>query len=135
MEFNNFKKGAGMKKILIMIIFTLILNACYNTEPKKWVYSLNYIGEKKENLEIITYPNQKIISKTGILSFHNKNNFNVVVYLFSKNKKEKIEIPPRGIAVFSKVKKDIYYTLGCYAAVKEGEIIKLIVYEGEYVVF
>lgn len=135
MEFNNFEKGAGMKKILIMIIFTLSLSACYNTQPKKWDYLLNCIGELKENSEIITYSNQKIVSKTGILSFHNKNNFNIVVYLFSKNKKEKIEIPPRGIAVFSKVKKDIYYTLGCYAAVKEGEIIKLIIYDGEYVVF
>lgn len=72
------KKSFGI--IMICICF-LMLGACSNLkrieEMKKWDCTVT-CAEESDNAYVITYSNEKIISNTGILSFQNQNDFDIV---------------------------------------------------------
>lgn len=128
-----------MKKwlcIVILSVCTVALCACSKftrvEELKKWDCSVLCAEESDIDSYIITYSDEVIISKSGTLSFQNRNDFDIVVHLFTNGKEERTaEIGAGGVAVLYQVQKEVVYTIGCHADVEENTEIKLMVYDGE----
>lgn len=128
-----------MKKIIAVLGLGFIACAIYFClhldhpgELQKWDCSV-VLGDNEDltNEEMITYSDKNMITSTGTLTFQNRNDFDIVVYLFSDGASERtIEIPAGGISIQNEIKKDVSYSVGCYAAVERGVKIGLVVYEG-----
>lgn len=121
--------------IILVIMCSLVLCACSNLrhveELDKWDCSVTCSEESVDNY-VITYSDEKIISQTGVLSFQNRNDFDMVVHLLAAGEEERtVEIPAGGAAVLYQVKKEPVYTVGCHAKVEKDTEIKLMVYDGE----
>lgn len=127
-----------MKKrfcIIIVCICFGILCACSNLkhieELEKWDCTVT-CAEESDNTYVITYSNEKIISNTGILSFQNRNEFDIVIHLLANGEEERTsEIAAGGVLVLYEVAEGTEYVVGCHAEVNEGTEIKLMVYDGE----
>lgn len=127
-----------MKKwfyILIVSICSMILCACSDfkhvEEVSKWDCSVTCAEESNDSY-VITYSNEKLISKTGIFSFQNQNEFDIVVHLLTDGQEERTsEIPAGGVSVLYNIEKEREYKVGCHADVAEETEIKLMVYDGE----
>lgn len=125
-----------MKKALFMVILVLTMSACSKSDDlekaSQWDCTVSCAEQSNEGSYVITYSDEKIISRTGTLSFQNQNDFDIVVHLFTKDQEEKIsEIVAGGSSVLFGIAKDTNYTVGCHADVDEGTEIKLMVYDGE----
>ena len=127
-----------MRRLLsftIATICTILLCACSQStdigDVKKWDCTVT-CAEESDNSYVITYSDEKIISNKGILSFQNRNDFDIVIHLFANGKEVQIsEIAAGGGLVLYKVAKGTGYTVGCHADVTEGTEIKLMVYDGD----
>ena len=128
-----------MKKcILPVIILTLLLAAlgCAKQEqapvPDKWDCSLTCAETSAENAYVITWSEKEIISSTGVLTFQNRNGFDIVVHLVAAGQEEEvIDVFPHGVTAFLQAEKDVPYAVGIHADVEEGTEISLMVYDGE----
>ena len=98
---------------------------------KRWDCTVLCVEESSDNYYVVSYSEEKIISKTGILTIDNKNDFDIVVHLISDGKERVQEIAAGGVAVFYQIVKDTEYTLGCHAEVLEGTEIIVSVFDGE----
>lgn len=122
--------------IVILIVCTFALCACSGftqvEELQKWDCSVLCTEKSDIDSYIITYSDEQIVSKSGTLSFQNRNDFDVVVHLFTNGKEERTaEIGAGGMAVLFQVQKEAVYTVGCHAEVEENTEIQLMVYDGE----
>ena len=122
--------------VFILTFMCLTLSACSNfkhvEEVSKWALSITCAEDSTEEAYVITYDDTVLISNTGTLAFQNQNDFDVVIYLLRDNQhEEKIEIGAGGAAFLYQIDQGVEYTLGCHADVKEGTVIKLMVYDGE----
>ena len=81
---------------------------------------------------VITYSDAKILSKTGVLTVQNRNDFDVIVHLLCEGKQELVSgsIPAGGCYSFLNVT-DKEYTVGIHADVGENTDIKVFVYDGK----
>ena len=72
----------GLGFIACAIYFCLHLN--HPGELQKWDCSV-VLGDNEDltNEEMITYSDKNMITSTGTLTFQNRNDFDIVVYLFS----------------------------------------------------
>lgn len=127
-----------MGRLLSFIIATIcIISLCACSQSadiedvKKWDCTVT-CAEEADNSYVITYSDEKIISNTGILSFQNRNDFDIVIHLLANGKEEKTsEIAAGGGLVLYEVAEGTEYTVGCHADVTEGTEIKLIIYDGD----
>ena len=89
--------------------------------------------ESTENNYVVTYSDEKIVSKTGLLTIQNRNDFDIAVSLHQTSGEEEktVEIKANGVTILHNIEKNKEYTLGCHADVKEGTEIKIMVYDGE----
>lgn len=91
-------------------------------------------AEKSESDEyVITYSDVKVVSKTGVLTVQNRNDFDVVVHLLCEGELEIVSdnIPAGGCCSFMKIT-DKEYTVGIHADVDESTAIIVFVYDGKY---
>ena len=128
-----------MKKwlcIIMLCVFALAMCACSKftdvEDIEKWDCTVMCAEKSDADSYVITYSDEEIISSSGVLSFQNRNEFDIVVHLLTNGKEEQtLEIRAGGIAILYQVEKETVYTVGCYADVEEGTEIKLMVYDGE----
>ncbi len=120
--------------IMLSICFVLLSACSMNTSTEgadKWDCSVT-CAEESVDTYVITYSDVEIISKSGVLSFQNRNNFDIVVHLLSDGEDEQtVEISAGGVVVLNQIEKELVYTVGCHAKVEENTEIKLMVYDGE----
>lgn len=121
--------------LIFMILFLLISGCSKDTELKKktrWDCTVDCAEKSNDESYIITYSQEKIVSESGTLSIHNKNDFDITVHLSTNGESERTaDVPAGGVSVLHEIKKDTVYTFGCHADVEEGTEIRCIVYEGE----
>ena len=126
-----------MKKWLYIIMICIcslvicgLLNLKYVENLKAWDCTVTCAKEDDSNKVI--YSNEKIISSTGVLTFQNRNDFDIVIYLSAEGQEERIdEIKAHGIVTLYQITNGIEYTVGCNADVAEETEMKLMVYDGE----
>lgn len=110
----------------------LILCGCANLkhakELTKWDFSVPCVEESTEDSFVIIYNDEKFTSSTGVLTFQNCNDFDIVVYLLNDRV---IEIGAGGSSVQYDIDKNTEFTIGIHADVEVDTEIKLIVYDGE----
>ena len=119
--------------LMITLIFSLVACSKQNEELSKWDCSVACAEESTENNYVVTYSDEKIISKTGLLTIQNRNDFDIAVSLHQTSGEEEktVEIKANGVTILHNIEKNKEYTLGCHADVKEGTEIKIMVYDGE----
>lgn len=128
-----------MKKFLLIllmipIIFSLVVCSKQNEELSKWDCSVACAEESTENNYVVTYSDEKIVSKSGLLTIQNRNDFDIAVSLHQTSGKEEektVEIKANGVTILHNIEINKEYTLGCHADVKENTEIKIMVYDGE----
>jgi hypothetical protein len=117
-----------MKKffsLLLGCIMALLLASCSSGAAKQWDCSV-------KAAEAVVYSDQKIVSEKGTLSFQNRNDFDMVVYLKAEDQQERTaQIPAGGVAALHQVSGGTEYTVGCTAQVAPGTQILCVVYDGE----
>lgn len=127
-----------MKKIIVfwvcLALMVSFVGCSKNQKPaeqSKWDCSITCAEEDKLNEYVITYSDKKLTSQTGVLTFQNRNDFNIVVHLLASGEEERTaEIPAGGVSSLYQIKDDIEYTVGIHADVCENTEIKLMVYDG-----
>lgn len=120
--------------LIVPLIFSLVACTKQNEELSKLDCSVACAEESTENNYIVTYSNEKIISKTGLLTIQNRNDFDIAVSLHQTSGKEEektVEIKANGVTILHNIEINKEYTLGCHADVKENTEIKIMVYDGE----
>lgn len=119
-----------MKKtfsLLLACIMALLLVSCSAPagDAKQWDCSV-------KAAEAVVYSDQKIVSEKGTLSFQNRNDFDMVVYLKAEGQQERTaRIPAGGVAALHQVSSGTEYTVGCTAQTAPGTQILCVVYDGE----
>lgn len=119
--------------LIIPLIFSLVACSKQNEELSKWDCSVACAEESTENNYVVTYSDEKIVSKTGLLTIQNRNDFDIAVSLHQTSGKEEktVEIKANGVTILHNIEINKEYTLGCHADVKENTEIKIMVYDGE----
>lgn len=107
--------------LIVPLIFSLVACTKQNEELSKWDCSVACAEESTENNYIVTYSNEKIISKTGLLTIQNRNDFDIAVSLHQTSGEEEktVEIKANGVTTLHNIEKNKEYTLGCHADVKK----------------
>ena len=121
---------------LFLIIFPIVVTFIESsTSDMKWNCSVICAEESSDDSYIITYSDVEVIPSSSVLTFQNLNDFDIKVYINGNISKEitgdSFEISAGGVFVAYQLKENTVYTLGCHADVKEGTLIKLMVYDGE----
>lgn len=119
--------------LIVPLIFSLVACSKQNEELSKWDCSVSCAEESTENNYVVTYSDEKIVSKSGLLTIQNRNDFDIAVSLHQTSGEEEktVEIKANGVTILHNIEKNKEYTLGCHADVKEGTEIKIMVYDGE----
>ena len=129
-----------MKRILIGIlgsVCVILLAACSahtpDNEAGQWDCSVSCAKESSADSYVITYSDQEVVSTAGVLSFQNRNDFDIVVHLLAPGQKETtVEIAAGGAGILYQIDRALTYTVGCHADVAENTEISLIVYDGKW---
>ena len=101
------------------------------SQQDKWDCSVTCAETSETNNYVVTYSDKKVFSQTGILTFQNSNNFNIIVHLQIPDEEERTaEIPAGGVSSLYQISQNKACTVGVYADVPENETIKLMVYDG-----
>ena len=111
--------------ISIVAISTMIIFSTYKSSEA-------CAEESTPDSYVITYSDAKILSKTGVLTVQNRNDFDVIVHLLCEGKQELVSgsIPAGGCYSFLNVT-DEEHTVGIHADVGENTDIKVFVYDGK----
>lgn len=120
--------------LIIPLIFSLVACSKQNEELSKCDCSVSCAEESTENNYVVTYSDEKIVSKSGLLTIQNRNDFDIAVSLHQTSGEEEektVEIKANGVTILHNIEINKEYTLGCHADVKEGTEIKIMVYDGE----
>ena len=80
---------------------------------------------------VVTYSDQKVTTRTGALTFRNRNGFDIVTHLQADGTEETFDVPAGGCAALLQLEKGAEDTVGCHADAAEDTLIKLMVYDGE----
>ena len=101
-------------------------------EDTVWDCSVTCMETSDADSYVISYSDEEVVTQSGVLSFQNRNQFDITVHLLIAGKKEKVlEIPAGGVFVQYQLEADAVYTVGCHADAAKGAEISLMVYEGE----
>ena len=135
------KKKVAIVLVIISIvaISTMIMFSIYKFQkpvekqmPRYSGLFCNLCGRVTPDSYVITYSDAKILSKTGVLTVQNRNDFDIIVYLLCEGKQELVSgrIPAGGCYSFLNVT-DKEHTVGIHADVGENTDIKVFVYDGK----
>ena len=126
--------------ISIVAISTMIMFSIYKSSETcrkanaaiQWDCSVTCAEESTPDSYVITYSDAKILSKTGVLTVQNRNDFDIIVHLLCEGKQELVSgsIPAGGCYSFLNVT-DKEHTVGIHADVGENTDIKVFVYDGK----
>ena len=119
--------------LVLLCLCILMLFSCnrVSQDEIKWNCSIVYSEEHAEAF-LPVYSEEQPVSKDGVLTLQNPNNFAVIVFLSCNGVDErKVDIEAGGVTVLKQIQKGIPYTVGCYADVEAGTEIKLFVFDGE----
>ena len=127
-----------MKKTLFLmaaVVLALTLCACASSRQEqakdRWDCTVTCAKTSAANSYIITYSEEDVISRTGVLTLHHQTPFPVTVHLLSAGNQElTCEIDTGGNTAFLDVEQETSYTIGIHADVEEGTEIQLMVYDG-----
>ena len=101
------------------------------SQQDKWDCSVTCAETSETNNYVVTYSDKKVSSQTGILTFQNSNNFNIIVHLQIPDEEERTaEIPAGGVSSLYQISQNKVCTVGVYADVPENKTIELMVYDG-----
>ena len=132
------KKKVAIVLVIISIvaISTMIMFSIYKSSEAcrkanaaiQWDCSVTCAEESTPDSYVITYSDAKILSKTGVLTVQNRNDFDIIVYLLCEGKQELVSgrIPAGGCYSFLNE-----HTVGIHADVGENTDIKVFVYDGK----
>ena len=134
------KKVAIVLVIISIVAISIMIFSTYKSSEAcrkanaaiQWDCSVTCAEESTPDSYVITYSDAKILSKTGVLTVQNRNDFNIIVYLLCEGKQELVSgrIPAGGCYSFLNVT-DEEYTVGIHADVDENTDIKVFVYDGK----
>ena len=126
-----------MKKIPLLFAAICILSLCGCSSAKdteastKWDCSVTAAADNTDDAYVITYSNEEIQTRTGVLTIQNRNDFPVKIHLSTVGKQElSEEILPGGCVMFQNITPDTPYTVGAHAEVTEGTDIAIMAYDG-----
>ena len=125
-----------MKRSLCLLVCILCFMALWGCSSKKdgaqWDCTVECMEESTADSYVISYSDAEVVSSEGVLTFQNRNDFDIVVHLLSAGNEERvIDVFAGGVAVLYQLEKETVYTVGCHADVEEGAEIALMVYDGE----
>ena len=126
-----------MKRLIFTlfgIFFALSLFGCSaaKQEGETWDCTVECMEESDDDSYIVSYSDAEIVTRSGTLTFQNRNDFDIVVHLLSAGNEERVsEVYAGGVAVLYQLEPETVYTVGCHADVEVGTEIVLVVYEGE----
>lgn len=121
--------------IIGIALYAFMSSEFYRKEkaPTAWDCSVTCAEESTPNNYVINYTDSKVISKTGVLTIQNRNDFDIVVHLLCEGEPEIVsdKISSGGCYSFLQVAADKEYTVGIHAAVDTKTEIKVFVYDGK----
>ena len=124
-----------MKKrrtFFVVWLCCLLLCACADSKTlDQWDCSVTCARASSGDSYVISYSDQKVTTQTGILTFQNRNAFDIVIHLQADGTEETFDVPAGGCTTLLQLEKGAEYTVGCHADVAEDTYIKLMVYDGE----
>lgn len=125
-----------MKRCVCLLLCVFCAAALFGCSAKeegaKWDCTVECMEESAADSYVISYSDAEIVSGEGVLSFQNRNDFDIVVHLLSAGSEERvIDVYAGGVAVQYQLEKETVYTVGCHADVEIGTEIALMVYDGE----
>ena len=125
-----------MKRYLILflsLLWAVALCACSaKEEGAQWDCTVECVEESDADSYVISYSDAEVTSTDGVLTFQNRNDFDIVVHLLSEGNEERVmDVYAGGVAVLYQLKPETVYTVGCHADVEIGTEIALMVYDGE----
>ena len=86
------------------------------SQQDKWDCSVTCAETSETNNYVVTYSDKKVSSQTGILTFQNSNNFNIIVHLQIPDEEERTaEIPAGGVSSLYQISQNKACTVGVYA--------------------
>jgi len=101
-------------------------------EGAQWDCTVECVEESDADSYVISYSDAEVTSIDGVLTFQNRNDFDIVVHLLSEGNEERVmDVYAGGVAVLYQLEKETVYTVGCHADVEIGTEIVLMVYDGE----
>jgi len=118
-----------------LVLLALTLSACsgpgHIEEADKWDCTVSCAEQSDRENYVITYSDEEIVSSSGVLTFQNRNKFDVVAHLLSEGvEEEAFDIPAGGVTAFYQAETGNKYAVGIHAEVEAGTEIKLMVYDG-----
>ena len=134
----NYKKPAFCI-VIVAVLVCIVVAVCFGTNPlkhddgTKWDCSVSCIEASTQNHYVINYSDVKVSSRTGTLTFQNRNGFDIIVHILQEGEIEVVSnrIPAGGCYSLLKVN-DKPCTIGVHADVDVNTEIKLFVYDGEW---
>lgn len=125
----------GVFAIIAIITFSIYKSSeAYRKEKTaiQWDCSVICAEASTSVSYVITYSDVKVLSKTGILTIQNKNDFDVVVHLLCDGETEIVSdtIPAGDCYSFTNIT-DNEYTVGIHANVDANTDVKVFVYDGK----
>lgn len=134
------KKVAIVLVIISIVAISIMIFSIYKSSEAcrkanaaiQWDCSVTCAEESTPDSYVITYSDAKILSKTGVLTVQNRNDFDIIVYLLCEGEQELVSgsIPAGGCYSFLNVT-DKEHTVGIHADVSENTDIKVFVYDGK----
>ena len=134
----NYKKPAFCI-VIVAVLACIVVAVCFGTNPlkhddgAKWDCSVSCIEASTQNQYVINYSDVKVSSRTGTLTFQNRNGFDIIVHILQEGEIEVVSnrIPAGGCYSLLKVN-DKPCMIGVHADVDVNTEIKLFVYDGEW---
>jgi len=119
--------------LLLCVLCAMTLFGCSaKEEGAQWDCTVECVEESDADSYVISYSDAEVISTDGVLTFQNRNDFDIVVHLLSEGNEERVmDVYAGGVAVLYQLEKETVYTVGCHADVEIGTEIVLMVYDGE----
>lgn len=101
--------------------------------PIMWDCSVTCMEESASEKYVINYADSKVVSKTGVLTIQNRNDFDIVVHLLCEGDPEIVSdnISSGGCYSLLQAATDKEYTVGIHSDVDVPTKIKVLVYDGK----
>ncbi|MBQ0064408.1 MAG: hypothetical protein KBT48_01495 [Firmicutes bacterium] len=129
-----------LRTIIVCIIIGIVMLSIFRSSESyrrakaeiMWDCSVVCSEELTSDKYVITNSDVKVLSKTGVLTIQNRNDFNIVVHLLCEGNSEIVSdsIPGGGCYSFMQIT-DKEYTVGIHADVDENTYIQVLVYDGK----
>lgn len=98
----------------------------------RWDCSVLCTEESTPEHYVVNYSDKRVLSHTGILSFQNRNAFDIVIHILPENGAEIVSEPiPAGGCFSQRQMADKTCVIGVHADVDKNAEIKLMVYDGD----